>query len=348
MSVSPVAAVTPRDVVRVTGADAASFLQGQISQDLDALEPGSSAWSLVLAPQGKLDAWFRITRRAEGSFVVDLDAGFAPALVARLERFRMRVDATFEVLDGWRMLSLRTAGTAGRDLHEFNADEGNADAVIADAVIADEVKANEVIANEVNADEGNVGEGNVGAVNADGLKADELNADEVDAEVRAEVRWTGYEGVDLIGPALEAPAGLALDPDRLEVQRIRAGWPAMGRELTERTIPAEIGGLVETSVSFTKGCYTGQELVARIDSRGGNVPRRLRLLVLGDAACPEPGTAISSDGRAVGEITSVALDAERGVTVALGTVHRRVEPAATVQVDGRDARVHPTPADRTS
>ena len=240
-----VAALVPRDVVRASGGDAATYLQGQISQDVEAVEVGVSAWSLVLAPQGKVDAWFRLTRLGENEFLIDLDAGFAEALVARLERFRLRVDASFESLEGWRMLAVR------------------------------------------------------------GPAAADPNLDEVDAAVRARVEWPGFEGVDLLGPQVSLPAGTEASTAAMEVARIRAGWPAMGRELTERTIPAEIAGLVESSVSFTKGCYTGQELVARIDSRGGNVPRPVRLLeIRGDGV--SPGAGITVDGKVVGEITSAA------------------------------------------
>ncbi|MYA85272.1 MAG: folate-binding protein YgfZ [Acidimicrobiaceae bacterium] len=278
-----VAALVPRDVVRTTGADATTFLQGQISQDVEAVEPGDSAWSLVLAPQGKVDAWFRLTRLGQNEFLVDLDAGFAEALVARLERFKLRVDATFEILEGWQMLSIR--GSSG---------------------------------------------------SSDGLDA-------FRAELRAAVAWPGFEGVDLLGPEVSLPAGAEASAAAMEAARIRAGWPAMGRELTERTIPAEIAGLVESSVSFTKGCYTGQELVARIDSRGGNVPRPVRLLeIRGDGV--SPGAGITVDGKAVGEITSAAADPDAPVTVALGPVHRRVEPPASAEVDGIPATVLATPA----
>jgi len=273
-----VAALVPRDVVRASGGDAATFLQGQISQDVEAVEAGGSAWSLVLAPQGKVDAWFRLARCEDGSFLLDVDAGFGPGLVARLERFKLRVDATFELLEGWQMLSVR--GSFG---------------------------------------------------NLDGLDA-------VQAELRAPVAWPGFEGVDLLGPQVSLPAGAEASTAAMEVARIRAGWPAMGRELTGRTIPAEIAGLVESSVSFTKGCYTGQELVARIDSRGGNVPRPVRLLEIhGDGV--SPGAGITVDGKAAGEITSAAADADARVTVALGPVHRRVEPPAAATVAGWPATV---------
>ena len=280
-----IAALVPRDVLRAAGADAESYLQGQISQDVEAVAPGASAWSLVLAPQGKVDAWFRLTRRRDGSFLLDVDAGFGAALVARLERFRLRVDVVFELLGDWRMLVVR------------------------------------------------------------GPQADDQLLDSVDALVRAEVGWPGFSGIDLLGPAVAPPPGLAVaGPSDLEVARIRAGWPAMGRELTERTIPAEIGGLVESSVSFTKGCYTGQELVARIDSRGGNVPRPVRLLEVRSGEPVAPGAAITVDGKAVGEITSAAVDAAATLTVALGPVHRRVEPPAEAEVDGMPATVLATPA----
>jgi tRNA-modifying protein YgfZ len=105
--------------------------------------------------------------------------------------------------------------------------------------------------------------------------------------------------------------------------RLAAGWPAMGRELDDKTIPGETG-LVDRAVSFTKGCYTGQELVARIDSRGGNVPRHLRRLTLASSA-PE-GAAVEVDGKERGRLTSVE-GAE-----ALAYVQRDVVPPADVEV----------------
>ena len=120
----------------------------------------------------------------------------------------------------------------------------------------------------------------------------------------ADATWGDVSGVDLFGPNLAVPDGVrVLDADEYERARILAGIPKMGAELTERTIPAETG-LVEGTVSFTKGCYTGQELVARIDSRGSHVPRRLRGLRFSGPV--EAGAELSLDGRTVGAVTSVA------------------------------------------
>ena len=91
--------------------------------------------------------------------------------------------------------------------------------------------------------------------------------------------------------------------------------------------------MVPIAVSFTKGCYTGQELVARIESRGGNVPRHLRHLRLPATLAAAAGDRLERDGKDVGWVTSVAGD------VALGYVARSVEPPATVLLAGAEVRV---------
>ena len=151
--------------------------------------------------------------------------------------------------------------------------------------------------------------------------------------------WTGF---DVLGPA---PTGdPALDgwmpvqavrcsAEAWEAARIEAGVPMGGREITESTIAAEVG-LVERTVSFTKGCFTGQELVARLDSRGSNVARRLcGVVIAGDSHPPVGATVWTTDGaHEVGSLTSVAWSPGHRATVALATLHRRVVPPADVQI----------------
>ena len=149
--------------------------------------------------------------------------------------------------------------------------------------------------------------------------------------------WGGLAGYDLLGAGPVAPgAAVAVGQDDYEAVRIEAGFPRHGAELDERTIPAE-AGLVEASASFTKGCYTGQELVARIDSRGSNVPRHLRgLLLSGPATAGEPlyrAEAGAEPAKEAGRLTSVALSPERG-WVALGYLGRAVTEGETVVVGG--------------
>ena len=152
---------------------------------------------------------------------------------------------------------------------------------------------------------------------------------EIDGAVRADPAWPGVRGVDLIGADLSVPDGIRLmGPDEYEAERIAVGFPRMGADIDERTIPGETG-LVGRTVSFTKGCYTGQELVARVDSRGGNVPRRLaRLVPEGKVDAGSPLT--TPGGETAGVLTSVA-ETSAGGCVGLGYIKRGVgteEPLA--------------------
>jgi folate-binding protein YgfZ len=131
--------------------------------------------------------------------------------------------------------------------------------------------------------------------------------------------WPGLPGVDLLGETIDPPSGVSIvDRGAYEATRIEAGVPVMGAELTDRTIPAETG-INDRTVSFTKGCYTGQELVARIESRGGHVPRHLQGVRL---AAPAPaGAILQVGGKKVGSLTSTADEP----AVALAYVSRDVD-----------------------
>ncbi len=134
---------------------------------------------------------------------------------------------------------------------------------------------------------------------------------------------------DVLAPDAAAElAGLgvvAMGDDAYQRRRILAGVPISGVDIGADTIPAEAGKwTIEAAVSFTKGCYTGQELVARIDSRGSNVPRPLRVLRF-DGAVSAGTELLDSEGKAVGAVTSAAGD------VALGPVGRRLEVGGAVR-----------------
>jgi folate-binding protein YgfZ len=159
--------------------------------------------------------------------------------------------------------------------------------------------------------------------------------------------WPLVEAVDLLGPDIEAPPGVPeAGPADYTGLRIRSGVPRLGAELTDATIPAEAGRWVlEESVSFTKGCFTGQELVARIDSRGGNVPRQLRGLVAPGAEVPPEGAAVVADGSEVGVVTSSAPTPGGDGAVALALVGRRVTPPMAAEVRHGDRALPVTVVD---
>ena len=316
----------PRDVFAVRGVDAEAYLQGQLSQDIIALAVGGTTDSLLLQPDGKLSALLRVTRFDAQGFVLDTDAGFGDAAVARLKKFLLRSKVEIERLE-WRCLALRGAlvgPLAGGLLN-----------VLAEA----------------------------------GVTA-------------LPFEWNGWRGTDLLGPkdvVLDPSAGplpegiIPCTGDAVEACRIVSGIPAMGSELTDKTIAAE-AGLVERTVSFTKGCYTGQELVARLDARGSNVPRRLVGVIATARLAPgmtlHAGTApvdVAAD-KVVGSITSAAVSythllegltgdqpgrARRGHQLRRGPVlaelgagqraGRRRRPAVPLQPDRWAARGHPGP-----
>jgi tRNA-modifying protein YgfZ len=205
------------DTVTVTGADAMTYLQSQVSQELRDLPVGERRWTFLLEPSGRVVVLARVARTADDVFTLDTDPGFGPTLLARIDRFKIRVAAATSLVE------------------------------------------------------------------ADG----------------------------------------ATPPD-LEADRIARGWPRMGAEIVPgETIPAETG-LAGAAVNFTKGCYPGQELVERMDSRGAAAPRSLRRLRVAEGASPgDP--VLDGSGQPVGVLTSV-----HG-TAALGYVKRGHDVGEVVQ-----------------
>jgi len=233
-SVDPFWVAVDRDVIRVAGPDALTYLHSQLSQDVRPLAAGQSAWAFLLQPTGKVDVLLRVWRTGDEEFVLDTDAGFGDVMVARLQRFKIRVKADIEPLD-W-------SAVAVREWHGV-APEG------------------------------------------------------------APVAWGS--GFDVLGPVPSAPDGVREgSTDELLAARIDAGWPAMGAEIiVGETVPGELG-ISDRAVSFTKGCYPGQELVERMDSRGVTAPRVLQTVDV--PAGTAPGDPLLRDGEPIGTITSVA------------------------------------------
>ena len=132
---------------------------------------------------------------------------------------------------------------------------------------------------------------------------------------------------------LDADVAVTMGDDELERLRIEAGTPRFGRELDDRVLPAE-AGLEERAISFTKGCYPGQEPIARQHHRG-KVNRRLRVLELDPAdAVPPPETPVVHGVKDVGRVTSAVPGR------ALAYVRVEVPAGAVLDVGGVPARLH--------
>lgn len=255
-------AAIERDVVVVDGPEAATFLHGQLSQDVLALDVGDAAPTLLLEPQGKVVALARLSRADEHRYLLDTDRGWGEAMLGRLERFKLRTDCTLE-LHHWPGVAWRGPGAAA--------------------------------------------------------------VDGGDAPIVASAGWPGVESLDVVGPDVQLEP--TMTADEYETARIVARWPAMGREVDESTIPAATG-IVDAAVSFTKGCYTGQELVARIDSRGSRTPTRLVGVTADDIdARLVAGGVLTADGDEIGTVTSASTTAP----VALAYVKRAVTLPSSAQ-----------------
>ena len=264
-----------RDFVNVNGPDAASYLQGQLSQEVLGLGVGSSTWSLLLNPNGKVVALVRLARIGPDAFVLESDEGTSDAVTERLKRFMLRTKVE---IDGASQVVLAVRG---------------------DVTTRDFTGAAHVIA----------------------------------------VGWPLDAGVDVVNPTQEQRATAHGGVAEYDALRISNGVPAHGNELTDKTIPDETGW-VSRSVCFTKGCYTGQELVARIDSRG-HVNKYLRLIT-GGGDVPELGADLLLPDHNASAISSSA-PIDDGF-VALAYVQRKVTVPATAElVDGRSVHVQAIP-----
>ncbi len=148
----------------------------------------------------------------------------------------------------------------------------------------------------------------------------------------------GHPAVEL----LDEPLAPSIPDDVLEALRIAAGTPRFGREIDDRVLPAE-AGLVERAVSFTKGCYPGQEPIARLHYRG-HANRRLRVVELDGDELPPRDTEVEYQGSAVGRVTSAARRPD-GSIVALAYVRVEVPDDAKLTVGGARAVAARRPAE---
>jgi len=315
---------TPRGRLLATGADRRSFLQGLLTNDIAILEPGSGCYAAYLTPQGRLIADMKVLELGD-AILLDVDAGVAAALAAKLDQ--MIFSEAVQVRDVTATLAQTAVhGPGAADVVARAFEQGrNADEPPPEI---DRLRAMVEFEN---------GRWDFGGAPAIVAATRDLGVPGFDIYIEA------AKG-DALREALAAAGAVAVSPEAAHVLRVEAGRPLFGVDMDTDTIPLE-AGLDDRAISFTKGCYVGQEVIIRVMHRGhGRVARKLVGLMLEGEAPPGAGAPITANEKQVGEVTSAAQSPALGRPIALGYVARDlVEPGTVVQIDGRDAVVTALP-----
>jgi tRNA-modifying protein YgfZ len=278
-----------RGKLAISGTDAKSFLQGQVTNDVEGLEPGLGCYAALLTPKGKMLGDVRILDTGD-ELLLDTERIGLQQLFNTIRRAIIGFDAQLH------------KRTLERGLLSLIGPEAAAVGGVSELPDAEHAHA----ACEI------------GGVPARAIRTDvgiDLVCDSADLEA--------------LRAALLKAGALPVAESAVECVRIERGRPRYGLDLDEGVIPQE-AGLNERAVSFTKGCYVGQETVARLHYRG-RPNRHLRGLRL--AAPAAPGDEVSLEGRPVGRIGSVAQSPRFG-SIALALVRREAPPGSTVTVGG--------------
>jgi tRNA-modifying protein YgfZ len=285
-----------RGLLVVSGPEAGEYLQGQLTNDTEAIEPGEGSYAALLDRKGHLQADMRVLRPGDGPQLwLDLEPEGLTAANRHLQMYKIGREVEVADASGERVL-LSLIGPR--------------------------------------------------AVDVAGAAPLPENFCETVTVAGADCLAVGAaEGIDLLVPAAELQrvregllggGAVPASPEAAEILRIEAGRPRFGAEMGTETMPAE-AGIVEQAVSFTKGCYIGQETVARLHYKG-KPNRHLRGLRL--SAPARAGAALRLGEKEVGTLGSAAVSPALG-PVGLAILRREAEPGTTVAVgeDGVTAEV---------
>ena len=298
-----------RATIVLTGEDRRTFLHGLLTNDIAALAAGHGTYAAYLTPQGRMICDMRVIETGP-RVLLGVERSVAAPLATRLKTLIFSED-----------VQVQDASEAFVELGLYGPGAG--------ALIA-----------------------RVAGISTGALQAEYDNVTSPFTVVRDET--FGVAGFDLIVPRgdrevvrqrLVDLGAIPADAATLETLRIEAGRPRFGVDMFTDTIPLE-AGIDARAISFTKGCYVGQEVIVRVMHRGhGRVARRLVRLVLPAATPPRPGAPVFAAEQRVGEVTSSAESPRAGAPLAFAYVQRdALETGAELRVDASKAFVY-QPAD---
>jgi folate-binding protein YgfZ len=278
-----------RAAIAVTGPEAADYLQGQLTNDVESLGPGEGCYAALLDRKGHLQADLRALRLADDEYLLETEASAGPTLLKHLSTYKIGREVDL----GDRSSGLALTSVLGPGAASLTGAEG----------LGPEHAHREI----------SVGGTGCRAIATDG-GIDLLCAKAESEALRRALLNSGAE---------------AASEEAAEIVRVESGRPRFSRELSGAPMPAE-AGIVERAVNFEKGCYIGQEPVARLHYRGkpNRLLRGLRL-----SAAVEPGAALTLGEKEVGSVATSCISPALG-PIALAIVRREAEPGATLEVAG--------------
>jgi glycine cleavage system T protein len=300
-----------RTLIRVTGTERTRFLNGMLTNDIARLEAGKGCYACMLTPQGKILADLEVYAFHD-YHLLEMGFQWTERALDHLNKYVIADDVSFEALQEETLIALQ--GPRAR-------------AILGSLLPCAPPPVHEQGCTELT---------------LDGHRCRLMQAS-ITGEDGYKLALSG-KGVHLVWQALQeagaTPAGmLALNSLRLE-----AGIPWFGTDFAEGNFPQE-AGIEDRAVSFTKGCYLGQEFVIRIAHRG-HVNRRICGLMIGGESLPHPGDRVVRDEKEIGQITSTARSPSLGKIIALAMLRREAhDPGTAVDVvsHGENMRAEVTP-----
>jgi folate-binding protein YgfZ len=305
-------ALAERSLILATGPQRVKFLHGLLSNDVANVAPGHGRRAALMDVKGKLLAFLRVLVE-DAQVVLEVPTDRAERLEALFNHYKVAAPVRF-ARPATRVLALLGAGAGAEDaLRE-------AGLVVPEPGAERHARAT-------------LGEHAVRVARAGDLPLGSF------------VLHVEPAGESALTAALSAAGAVPLSREGFDVARVEAGRPWYGVDVTEDNLLHETGLLNELH-SAAKGCYVGQEVVARLEGRGGHVNKALRGLKL---SAPAPaGSAITVAGTEVGRVTTAAVSPQLG-PIALGYVHRNhFSPGTRLEVEGAPAEVVGLPFDVAS
>jgi folate-binding protein YgfZ len=290
-----------RGLIRLTGRDRLSYLQGLLTNDVAALTAGTGCYAALLTPQGRMISDMKVLELGDAVWL-DVPGDLAARVASHLSDFIFSEDAAVQDISA-ETVHLTVLGARSRGALDIGP--------------LRPFETRQVRVGDVEA---------VAAGNDDyGVPATDLFLESAQK--------------DRVTAALASAGVTPIDEDIAEVLRIEAGRPRFGADMDQDTIPLE-AGIEDRAISLTKGCYVGQEVIIRVLHRGhGRVARRLAgLLLPADGRVPSPGEPLHAGSRQVGAVTSAAWSPALARPIALGYVHRDFTAPDTALEAGDAAR----------